>query len=445
MTQSAAPSGAPISQRPQPVSGADGVWLQDQSTNLMVINAVFTFDRMEVETFRRVFSQRLLGEPGNYRYPRFAQKVLQRGSGYVWQDDPDFDIARHIFVAPPAASDPSALDSKEKLQSYVAELASQPLPEDRPLWQFLFVPNFAGDECAFITRVHHVMGDGIAMVQVLFSLMDAGGESGQFMPAVVDKGGKPPNKLLLGLHASLAGPMILARKMFWSPDRSSVHGPALSGDKRVAWTPAISLEGVKSIKNRFGATVNDVLVACVAGAFRRYALARGEDPSRLQVSMPVNVRSRSDELVMDNKFAAVMLALPLDVDDGVERLAETKRRLDKLKRSVEPVSTYGIVNVMLKTLPFRWSAGLIDFFANKCSIVLSNVPGPQSALYVDGHRLRAMLFWVPQRATVGVGVSIISFDGNLRMGVMGDTALVDDPGELVEAFQAELAALEEAG
>lgn len=441
MTQSATPTPQSL----QPVSGADGVWLQDQSTNLMVINAVFTFDRMEIEDFRRVFSERLLGEPGNYRYPRFAQKVVPRGSGYVWQDDPDFDLERHIFLAPPLEDDPAALDNKEKLQAYVAEQASRSLPEDRPLWQFLFVPNFGDGECAFFTRVHHVMGDGIAMVQVLFSLMDAGSEGGQVMPAVVDRGGKPPNKLLLGLHASLAGPLILGQKMLWKPDRSSVHGPTLSGDKRVAWTPAISLEGVKAIKNRFGATVNDVLVACVAGAFRRYALSRGEDPKRLQVSMPVNVRSSSEELVMDNKFAAVMLALPLDVADGVERLTETKRRLDKLKRSVEPVSTYGIVNVMLKTLPFRWSAGLIDFFANKCSIVLSNVPGPQNALYVAGHRLRAMLFWVPQRATVGVGVSIISFDGNLRMGVMGDTALVDDPGELVEAFQAELAALESVG
>lgn len=420
------------------VAGADGVWLQDRETNLMVINAVFTFDRMDIETLRRTFVERLLGEPGNYRYPRFARRVLRRGSGYVWQDDPEFDIARHIILAPVLEDDPQALNSKTKLQDYVGKVAAMPLPNDRPLWQFQFVPDFGDGESAIITRAHHVLGDGIAMVQVIFGLMDDGGEDGMVVPAVVDKGGKPPNKALLAAHASLAGPLILAKKMMWRSDRSSAHGPPLSGEKRVAWTTPIDLDEVKKIKQHYGATVNDVLVACVAGAFRRYAEERGEAATQLQVSMPVNVRSRSDEMVMDNKFAAVLLSLPVDVADSAERIAETKRRMDRLKRSVEPVATFGIVNVMLKTLPFSWSAGLIDFFANKCTCVLSNVPGPQKPLYLAGHRLRGMLFWVPQRATVGVGVSIMSFDGALRMGVLADAALIPEPSALVAAFEHEL-------
>lgn len=420
------------------VAGADGVWLQDQDTNLMVINTVFTIDRIDVETMRQVFHDRLLGTPGAFRYPRFGRRIVRRGGRYYWQDDPEFDIARHIILAPVLEEDAAALDDKEKLQTYMGGVASTPLPDDRPLWQVQVIPQFGDDGSALIVRTHHVLGDGIAMVQVLFELMDSGPEEGRVVPAVVDRGGKPPNKLLLGAHASLAGPGILARKMLWRPDRSEVHGPSLGGEKRVAWTPPIELEMIKGIKDRFGATVNDVLVACVAGAFRNYGLSRGENLDQLQVSMPVNVRSRADKLTMDNKFAAVLLSLPVGVDDAVRRIAETKARMDRLKRSVEPVATFGIVNVMLKTLPFSWSAGLIDFFANKCTCVLSNVPGPQKPLYMAGRRLRAMLFWVPQRATVGVGVSILSFDGSLRMGVLADTRLIPDPTALVTAFEEEV-------
>lgn len=429
------------SARLEAVAGADGVWLQDDATNLMVINTVFTIDRMDVETMRQVFFERLLGESGNYRYPRFARRVIKQGGRYWWQDDPDFDIARQIVLAPGLQEDPYALDNKEKLQDYMGNVASMPLPDDRPLWQLQVIPDFGDDGSALICRSHHVLGDGIAMVQVLFGLMDSGPDEGQVVPAVVDRGGKPPNKFLLAARASLAGPLILAQKMAWRSDRSVVHGLPLGTKKRVAWTQPIELEAVKAIKTRHGATVNDVVVACVAGAFRRYAASRGEELQQLQVSMPVNVRSRADKLVMDNKFAAVMLSLPVEVEDAVQRIAETKLRMDKLKRSVEPVATFGIVNVMLKTLPNRWSAGLIDFFANKCTCVMSNVPGPQKPLYLAGRRLRAMLFWVPQRATVGIGVSIISFDGSLRMGVLVDTGLVPDPTAVVAAFEAEIEAL----
>jgi hypothetical protein len=158
--------------------------------------------------------------------------------------------------------------------------------------------------------------------------------------------------------------------------------------------------------------------------------------------MPVNVRSSSEELKMDNKFAAVMISLPVDVEDPKERTLATKDRMDALKRSVEPITTYGLVNVMLKTLPKGLSQGLIDFFGNKCTCVLSNVPGPQMPVYLAGRKLRAMLFWVPQRAQLGIGVSILSYAGSLRLAVLADTAVMPDPDRLVEAFTEELEALE---
>jgi len=425
-----------------PVAGADGVWLQDHSTNTMVINSVFTLDRMDLGTLRELWMERVMAAGGGHRYRRFRQRVVDLKGRAFWEEDADFDISRHIILAPDLEE---KTYEKGDLQQYIGRAASQLLPTDRSLWQFLLIPDFGDGGCAVVSRVHHVLGDGIAMVQVMFSIMDSSPEGGgMVLPAVVDRGGKPRNKFLLGLEASLAGPAILGRKMLWRADPAPLHGPQLSGEKQVAWTEPLDLDTVKAVKNRLGGTLNDILVACVAGAFRRYLEENGERATQLQVSMPVNVRSSAEELKMDNKFAAVLLSLPIHIRDPRQRTLVTKARLDALKRSVEPVTTYGVVRVMLKILPSSWSRALIDFLGNKCTCVLSNVPGPQSPVYMAGHRMRAMLFWVPQRSRVGIGVSIFSYDGKLRLGVIADRALIPEPSRLVAAFEEEFHELEAA-
>jgi len=426
------PAAAPGRRR---VAGRDGVWLQDSPNNLMVINAVLTTDRLDVETLRQLWTERVLEADGGERYPRFGRRLVWEGRKAFWQDDPGFDVANHVVIA----DDPS-VRSRDELQEYVGRLASRPLPPDRPLWQMLLIPDFDDDGSAAIFRIHHCMGDGIGLLPILFSLMDATPEgNGMVFPAVVDRGGKPPNKLAMGLRATLAGPAILGQKFLWRPDRSSLHGQPLSGDKRVGWTDAIDVGLIKEIKNRLGTTVNDVLVACVAGAFQRYATEHpGERLEQLRVSMPVNVRSRADMLKMENKFAAVLLPLPVTEEDPKERIHATKRRMDALKRSSEPIFTYGVVSLLLRTLPPRWSRGIINYLANKCTCVLSNVPGPREPVFLAGRRLRSMLFWVPQRADIGIGVSILSFAGSLRLGVIADAALIEDPTALTRAFEDEL-------
>jgi hypothetical protein len=419
----------------EPVAGADGVWLQDRATNMMVINSVFTLDRMDIKILRELWMERVMDAGEGRRYPRFRQRVVDVKGKAFWEEDADFDIARHIVLAPGLEE---RIYDKSDLQKYIGGAASKPLPTDRPLWQFLLIPDFSDGCSAVVSRVHHVLGDGIAMVQVMFSMMDSSPEGGDMvLPAVVDRDGKPPNKLLLGLKALLAGPLILGRKMLWRADPAPLHGPELCGEKQVAWTEPLDLDMVKAVKNRLGGTVNDILVACVAGAFRRYLEESGQQATQLQVSMPVNVRSRAEELKMDNKFAAVLLSLPIHIRDPHARTHATKAQLDTLKRSIEPFTTYGVVRVMLRTLPASWSRGLIDFLGDKCTCVLSNVPGPQAPVYMAGHRMRAMLFWVPQRSKVGIGVSIFSYDGTLRLGVIADRALLPEPDRLVAAFEEE--------
>ena len=427
-----------------PMKPQDGMWLQDIPQNLMVVNSVFTLDRIDLETLRRLWQERVLQAGDGQRYPRFTKRVVVTDKGVHWQDDPEFDLAAHVFEAPGA----ERIDSKAKLQDYIGKMAARPLPRDRPLWQMQLIPQFVEGVSAVVFRIHHCMADGIAMIPVMFSFMDRDDPAIEAFvdPTVqVGAGKSGRSKVAVGLLASLLGGPTLVGKALARGDRSLLHGPDCTGEKRVAWSDAIDLAIVKQVKNALGATVNDVLMACVAGAFERYAETRtGAGLRRLRVSMPVNVRWPDEPMLMENRFATVLLKLPTRVGDVRQRVLATKRRMDRLKRSVEPIVMFGAQNVLLYVLPSAFGRRLVNFYGNKTTCVLTNVPGPQVPLSVDGRRVRGFVFWVPQRDRIGIGISILSFSGSVRIGVIGDVAVLEDPAALVAAFEEELAALRQA-
>ena len=216
-----------------------------------------------------------------------------------------------------------------------------------------------------------MLGDGMGLLPVLFSLMDVG-DSAQEPPRTRGLTGQ---MWQVAAKSALVAAPLLADRALRRPDSSLYHGSALTGEKRFAWTPPIALGQVKTIKNRLDATINDVLVTVVTGGLRRYALRHPDQvPENLRVSMPVNVRHPEARPTMDNRFGAVIVDLPLHIADTRQRLLEIKRRMDALKRSVEPFVYYGTTAVLLKMLPAAWSRALVDFYARKCSAVMSNVP-----------------------------------------------------------------------
>ncbi len=420
----------------------DGMWLQDTPANLMVVNSVFTLDSLDLETVRQLWLERVVLAKGGERYPRLTKRVVTGPRGVCWQEYADFDIAQHV-IQPPAAA---AVDSKEKLQDYVGELAGKPLPRELPLWQIHLIPKLAPGVSAVIFRIHHCMGDGVALAPILFSLMDRDDPRVAALadpqPAQVGAGKSGRSKLAVGLAAAVAGAPVLLGKALAPSDKSRLHGRECSGAKRVAWTEPIDLQLVKEVKDVLGATVNDVLMACVAGAFQRYSESHdGEALKRFRVSMPVNVRWPTEPLLMENRFATVLLKLPVGVRDVRARVLATKKRMDRLKRSVEPIVMFGAQNILLYTLPSKVGRKLVNYYGNKTTAVLTNVIGPPVPMSVGGRKLRAFVFWVPQRDRIGIGVSIFSFAGSLRVGVIADAAVMPDPNALVAAFEDEFEAL----
>jgi WS/DGAT/MGAT family acyltransferase len=213
-------------------------------------------------------------------------------------------------------------------------------------------------------------------------------------------------------------------------------------DKKVAWTRRLSLDEVRAIGKALGGTVNDVLNTAMAGGLRRYLAQHGEPDEKLsfRCAMPVNLRPLEQLAALGNRFGLIFLDLPVGISDPLRRLAELRRRTAALKRSVEPLVIFGLLDLAGRG-PEVVHSLLLRIFGAKATAVFTNVPGPGKTLWFAGRPIRDLFCWVPQAARLGLGVSILSYDGSVRMGVATDAGLVADPERIIDGFDAELEAL----
>ncbi len=464
----------------EPMHNVDRAWLgMDGDTNLMIINGVMMFDELiDYELFKRMIQQRMVD-----KFRRFRQRLVETtpgAGGYAWEDDPYFDIRSHVRrIALPAPGDTIML------QSLVSSLMSESLDRNRPLWQMYLIENYEGG-CAIYSRLHHCIADGIALIQVMLSMTDSTPEISWPLAKEPSANGRPqrpslvrpffrttrwalqsaaragdllvrggartlddPGALLdrarIAGIVTAASAAVLTRLVIIPPDRPSVFRGELGTTKRAVWSDSLALDEVKQIGRTMGGTVNDVLISVLAGGLRRYMAERGDDMEGgdIRAMVPVNLRDLEGELELGNQFGMVYLGLPIGVADPVQRLFEVHRRMDILKNSPEPVVVYQVLN-LLGMLPGDLATLATDYFAGKASAVLTNVPGPRNELYFIGRRLKRMMFWVPQSGDIGMGLSILSYNGAVNLGVMTDEKLVPDPECILDAFMAEFAALRQA-
>jgi diacylglycerol O-acyltransferase len=453
----------------EPVSSVDLAVLRlEEPTNLMVITGVLTLGRpVELQRLRATLEARLL------RHDRFRQRVVNTqldGGPPYWEEDTRLDLGYHVQqIALPAPGDEAAL------QDLVSRIVSLPLDPDRPLWQFLLVEPY-GPGCAVILRIHHCVGDGQALVQVLLSLTDATADAPSLVPPAVSPAAPPWDRpeALRPLRARLRRGRRLGRRLVRRGLRLAAHPsrvldlaetggqtarvirrlaltvvdgkPALRGElgvrKRVAWSATIPLDGVKLVGRRLGGTVNDVLLAAASGAMRRYLLARGEavDDLDLHAAIPVSLRSPGAEAELGNRVGVILLPLPVSVADPVERLRVIRRRMDRRKNSPE-APLLGAALSALGSLPAAAEGPVVGYFSSRLTAVITNVAGPCERLYLAGAPVDALMAWVPKTGGMGLGVSFLSYAGDVRVGIISDAGLVPDPEAIVAAFQTEFDAL----
>jgi len=444
--------------RRERVSNVDTAWLRmDDPTNLMMIVGVLTFgEPLPYERLCEIVEERLL------RYDRFRQRVVPprtRLGSHYWETDPRFDLDIHLR----RAALPEPQDQK-MLQQLVSDLMSVPLDPNRPLWQFHLVEEYQGGS-ALIARLHHAIADGIALMRVLLSLTDDGpqppteeerGRRGRLAKAVatarqawqltesaVDEGlnllqnpGRAVDLAKLGAGGTARLGQILMR---W-PDPKTLFKGRLGVSKRVAWSEPLALADVKAVGRVTGGTVNDVLLSAVSGSLRRYLRGRGEPVQGLNFHavVPVNLRPLEGPIELGNKFGLVFLPLPIGVADVVERIAEVKKRMQELKESPEAAALFTLLNAV-GMAPSEIEQILLTIFGLKATGVMTNVPGPKEQLYLAGSPLEQIMFWVPQSGRLGLGVSILSYNGEVLLGVATDAGLVPDPETIIEGFHEEFA------
>ncbi len=440
---------------------ADAAWLHmDRPTNPMVVNGLVVLgETPDPDAVAEVLERRLVAD-----FPRFRQRIAEPlGRGPAFEDDPSFDLDNHLHrLVLPAPGDRAAL------QATVSELVTPSLDPGKPLWHVHLIEGYEGG-AAMLWRIHHCIADGIALSRVMLSITD-GGDASEPPPPPGSSGGalrrladvpRGAVSAIRGLGAaavhegmeSLAHPDHLrelagvalrdvstAARLVASPaDAPSDLRAPLSGVRRVAWSEPIPLARIKRAARRRRVTINDLLVTALAGALHEWLGADGRLPEEIHAMVPFNLRPLDEPVPADlgNDFALILLELPVGSVAPAERLREVSSRMDRIKNTHEAPIAYGILSAIGLTPPWVEDR-LIGFFTDKASLVVTNVPGPRRQLHLAGAPVTGVLVWAPCSGSLGMTVSIFSYNGEVTAGFMADTALIAYPGQLARAYEDEL-------
>jgi diacylglycerol O-acyltransferase / wax synthase len=416
------------------MAAVDAAWLHmDRPVNELVVNAVLLFDEpLDDDDVHEAVQTRLVAQ-----HPRFAQRVVDDGRAAWWVDVPDFDAMAHVTRE--RLAEPGDLTA---LTRHVTGLVNSSLPADRPLWEVHVVDGYRGGT-ALVARMHHCIADGVALFRVLLSLSDEAQDGGLGAPQSARTPARRSAARRAGEVAVNVGKVArsVVALVGLPPDRRTPLRAPLGEAKTVRWSEPLSLAAIKAAARAGDATINDVVLAALSGALRRRLTAAGGPHRDVRAVLPVNLRPLdTPEIELGNRFGLVFLPLPVSVDDATERVRRIRRRTASLKRSATAPVALAILG-LVGHAHHRVVRLVITVFSAKGSLVVTNVPGPQQWLHLGGRRMTGVIAWPPQTGSIGVGVSVISYAGQVVLGVMSDDRALPAPDDLLADLCAELRAL----
>ncbi|MDP3971804.1 MAG: wax ester/triacylglycerol synthase family O-acyltransferase [Candidatus Nanopelagicales bacterium] len=418
--------------------------------------------------------------------PLFRRRLMMVPFGLdhpYWIEDPDFDLEFHVrHTAIPAPG------SDEQLAALIARLHARPLDLRRPLWEFYLISGLSGGRVAVYTKTHHCAIDGASGAELLTALLDLD-PAGRDVPGDNWKPEQPPDEseLLLRAGVSLARQPWNALKLASAlVDRApqlvdiarphlvdlldrlvpglnseaevissgSILPPTTLLNQKISahrrWTfGSLSLDEVKTVKNAYGMTVNDVVMAMSAGALRRWLKEHGDLPAEpLAAMVPVSVRAAGERAGGGNKISPMLVSLPTNVADPVDRLRLVHEATTMAKANhaalpeglVENATEFMVPGLLGRAARMSVSLGLLQR-ANPSNLVISNVPGPNVPIYLAGAR---MLAYYPVSSLVdglGLNLTVLGYLGGLHFGLLADREIVPDVADIFGFLADELAAL----
>jgi WS/DGAT/MGAT family acyltransferase len=395
-----------------------------------------------------------------YLVPRYRQKLAFPPFGQgrpVWVDDPHFNASYHIRHT--ALPEPAG---EEELRRLAGRLFSQALDRTKPLWEIWLVERVGRDEFALICKTHHALVDGVSGVDimaVIFDLDATGGDRLEPAPAWYPRPEPSAASLLADTLTERAEtPLTVARALAGAIEdpgavvraAGAVAGLGLASlssappsplnvrvgpHRRFTWASG-DLDRFKAIKGALGGTVNDVVLTVVAGALRALLHRRGREPQEeLKAMVPVSVRTDDQRGALGNRVSAMYAPLPVQIDDPKERFAAIHAAMGDLKASGQAVGAEVLTSLAGFAAPtiLDQAARLIGS-QRLYNLTVTNVPGPQFPLFMLGRRLRAFYPQVPLSPNTALGIAIMSYDGHLFFGLLGDYDAIED----LEAFASDI-------
>jgi WS/DGAT/MGAT family acyltransferase len=401
--------------------------------------------------------------------PRYRQRLafvpLHQGRP-VWVDDPHFNMAFHVRHT--ALPNPGGEDQLRRL---CGRIFSQALDRSRPLWEIWLVEGLAEDRFALLSKTHHALVDGVSGVDIATVLFDASPDpapvappESEWIPRPLPTGAQllaealleratVPTEIIRGVRATLRGPRHVAARLgralggvgavarlatASAPD--SPLNVRIGPHRRFTWVRS-DLAQFKAVKNALGGTVNDVVLAAVAGALGRYLRVRGEatDDTVLRAMVPVSVRADVERGALGNRVAAMWAPLPIGLTDPVQRLLTISRDMDGIKDSGQAVGAQVLTELTGFAPPtIMAQAARLQARQRMFNLVVTNVPGPQIPLYLLGRQLDAMFPMVPLAANQALGIAIMSYNGQLNFGLNADYDALPDLEALADALRASI-------
>jgi WS/DGAT/MGAT family acyltransferase len=393
--------------------------------------------------------------------PRFRQKLafppLETGRP-LWIDDASFNLEYHVRdTALPAPG------SEAQLRALAARVHSQALDRSKPLWEMWLVHGLEGGRFALVTKTHHALVDGVSGVDLATVLFDT-----QPVPARTEHPDAPwrPQASPGGLQMAARGLRGLAALPFEAAGRAAgaathpsdtLHQTreALEGLGEVVWaglnpapetplnveigphrrlvTVRAELADLKAVKDAHGGTVNDVVLAVVTGALRKWLQGRGvrTEGLELRALVPVSIRARHEHHTLGNRLAAMRAPVPVYVEDPLARLRVVRQAMDGLKESKQAVGAEVLSGMQALAPPtILAQASRLNFSTRLFNLLVTNVPGPQFPLYVLGRELQDLfpIAFLPKGHSLAVAV--MSYDGGMDFGLLGDYDAMPDLEEL---------------
>jgi WS/DGAT/MGAT family acyltransferase len=402
-----------------------------------------------------------------YRH-KLANTALDSGRP-VWVDDPTFNLEYHIrHTALPTPG------QWEQLCSLTARIFSQQLDRSKPLWEMWLIEGLEDDRFALITKTHHSLIDGIAGVDLATVLFDLSPE-----PPPIRHSGRPwqphpepgaTELIAAGMKGAVRAGLALAEgavDALAHPEHALARArEAAEGVGEVLWatlnpapeTPlnvpigphrrffgiACQLEDFKTVKNAFGGTVNDVVLAVVTGALRTFLISRGRrtEGVELRALVPVSVRVEDEKGEGGNRLVAMRGPLPVYIADPVQRLRFVSQAMDGLKESKQALGAEVIAGVQNFAPPTLLAqASRLNFSTRLFNLIVTNIPGPQFPLYVLGREMLEAypVAFLPENHALDI--AIMSYNGQMNFGLLGDFDALPDIGEISASISAELETL----